>query len=119
MTNRGIAAGLNAVLWGSGYLYSGRGANGLLAVLAHLALYGWSYLLGLEAWLLWAPILTLGTLYFAIDGYKYAISTRPGSREKVKGLGQKGICRECGASVSAVAKFCPECGASQMENSVS
>ncbi|HZY94685.1 MAG TPA: zinc-ribbon domain-containing protein [Candidatus Bathyarchaeia archaeon] len=114
MTNRGVATVLNVVLWGSGYIYSKRGLNGAFAILAHLSLYFWTFLLGFAAWAFWAPLLILGGLYFAIDGHKYAgpreLAPKPGSSAK-----QKGICVSCGRSISPKSKFCPECGASQTE----
>ena len=114
MTNRAAAGLLNAVLWGSGYTYSGRGAIGLLAVFSHLIMYGWLVFLsqdgGLEAsLLLWGPSLFLGSLFFGLDGYKYAVSK---SRPVVPEM-KKGFCSSCGAPLTAKAKYCPECGASQ------
>ncbi len=119
MTNRGLAAALNAVFWGSGYLYSRRGNVGVIALLAHLWLYGWSFLIlvnaGFDAWLLsWAPILLLGSLYFTIDGYKYPVR-RESEPKQATMAKQKGVCINCGRTIVAKAKFCPECGASQLE----
>ncbi len=114
VASRGVAAVLNAVLWGSGYIYSRRGASGVLAALTQLTLYGWSYFLGIAGVVLWGPILTLGSLYFAIDGYKYgSSSTGPGQKEKAREPGKRGFCSSCGACLSPNAKFCSECGARQ------
>ena len=118
MSNRSTAAVLNAFIWGAGYLYSGRGKTGILAALANMSLYLWIYLLGLNAWLLWAPILLPGSLYFAIDGYKSAQSlkfrTSTGSAKSKEQLTSTRVkyCKNCGAQLSD-AKYCPECGAQQ------
>ena len=119
MTNRGVATVLNAILWGSGYMYSGRGVNGVLALLANLALYFWSFELGYGGLILWGPILLLGALYFAIDGYRYALPVKQAAKTKDKSSKQKNTCAECGAVVSPNAKFCSECGADQKKTSES
>ena len=126
MANRGAAAILNAVLWGSGYVYAGKGASGVLLVLANISLYAWAPILGLGGWLfVMGPILLLGSIYFARDGYKYATQSVSGPRSKigteskVKVETKKGVCANCGAPVSAKAKFCAECGASQSEQASS
>ena len=121
MTNRGTAAALNAVLWGSGYLYSRRGPIGLLAVFTHLILYFYTFtsLTLAGGWVLWAPILILGSLYFAIDGYKFAGPGSPESRERAKSGPKAGVCTNCGTSMPKTAKFCPDCGASQAQKSES
>ena len=124
MANRGAAAILNAVLWGSGYLYSKRGAAGILAILAHLSLYTWLVVLGLtnvvSALLVLGPIFFFGSLYFARDAYKFPSTTNPSLKVKVQTEGkskasQRRVCDDCGASLSFTAKFCSECGASQSE----
>ncbi len=122
MANRRAAAVLNAVLWGSGYLYSKRGTTGILAILAHLSLYAWLLVLALSnvAFEVLGPIFLFGSLYFASDGYKYAGTTRPGPKIKVQTdtkskLSQKRVCENCSASISPTAKFCSECGTSQSE----
>ncbi len=124
MSNRGAAAVLNAVLWGTGYLYSGRGRSAILLVLAHITLYAWAPVLGLSGWLLvMGPIFLLGSIYFARDVYKnmsqattsLGLKTAAGSKVEQK----KGVCASCGAAVSPKARFCPECGASQTERASS
>ncbi len=122
MANRGAAAILNAVLWGSGYLYSGKGASAVLLVVAHIILYVWALDLGLVSWLfVMGPIFLLGSVYFARDAYKFTSQSSTGPRarmeieSKSKVEKKKGVCASCGAPVSAKAKFCPECGASQSE----
>ena len=119
MANRGAAAILNAFLWGSGYLYSGRGASAVLLVLAHISLYAWAPILGIYGWLLvMGPIFLLGSIYFATDIYKNTSRATAGTGLKTGAAGKveqqkKGVCANCGAAVSPKAKFCPECGASQ------
>jgi ribosomal protein L40E len=126
MANRGAAAILNAVLWGSGYVYSGKGASAVLLVLAHISLYAWAPVLGLSGWLfVMGPIFLLGSMYFARDGYKYATQSvtgqkaKIGTESKIKVEMKKGVCANCGAPVSTKAKFCSECGASQSEQASS
>src|SRR3972149_6603694 len=110
MTNRVVTGLLNAALWGSGYLYSGRGPVGLLAVFTHLIRYFYTLtsLTVAGTWILWAPILILGSLFFAIDGYKYAGPGQPESREGAKSGPKAGVCTNCGSSMPRTAKFCPE-----------
>ncbi len=112
MVNRATAGVANALLWGIGYLYSGRGLRGIFAVLAHLNLYAWSFLLGFQDVILWGPTLLLGSIYFGLDGYRYSSAARTEPQEKVR----KGVCRNCGRKISSSAKFCPECGTSQSGN---
>jgi ribosomal protein L40E len=121
MANRGAAAVLNAVLWGSGYLYSGKGTSAILLVLAHIFMYAWAPILGLSGWLLvMGPIFLTGSIYFARDGYKFASKSATGPKVKLETESKtkaekKGVCSSCGAPVSTKAKFCSECGASQSE----
>jgi len=114
MTSRVVAGLVNAALWGSGYIYSGRGAIGILAVFSHLIMYGWLVFLsqdgGLEtSLLLWGPSLFLGSLFFGLDGYKYAVSKSRPATPEVK----NGFCNNCGAPLTSKEKYCSECGASQ------
>ncbi len=110
MTSRALAVILNAILWGSGYLYLKRGVNGIFAVIAHLILYYYTYVTGVS--IVWLPILVLGSLYFAIDGYKLGVGSRPGPTGKARALDQ-GVCANCGRPMPDKAKFCPECGAAR------
>ncbi len=121
MTSRVVTGLLNAALWGSGYLYSRRGPIGLLAISAHLILYFYTFasLTVSGTWVLFAPILILGSLYFALDGYKYSTPTAPELKEKPKQAPKSGVCINCGSSMPRTAKFCPECGASQGQRSES
>jgi hypothetical protein len=107
MTNRAAAAVLNAVLWGSGNLYSSRGAYNIAALLAHLVVYYYTYISGALA--VFAPILTLGSVYFAIDGYRPMI----GAVTKQSGKTTDSRCASCGAKMPEKSKFCPQCGAAR------
>jgi ribosomal protein L40E len=110
MTNRAAAAVLNAVLWGSGNLYLKKGYYSILAVLAHLVVYYYTYISGALA--VFAPILILGSLYFAIDGYRTTTGaiSKPSMRTTAA---DKTVCANCGAKMPEKSKFCPQCGATR------
>ncbi len=110
MTSRAAAAVLNAVLWGSGNLYLKKGSYNILAVLAHLVLYYYTYISG--AVNVFAPILILGAIYFAIDGYR--TTTGNVSKPSAKTTAVDGrVCASCGAKMPERSKFCPQCGAAR------
>jgi hypothetical protein len=111
MTNRVAAALLNAVLWGSGNLYLKKGTHNILVLLAHLVLYYYTYISG--AVTAFAPILILGTVYFAIDGYRPMTGavSKPLARTTAAADGR--VCASCGAKMQEKSKFCSQCGAAR------
>jgi hypothetical protein len=109
MTNRAAAAVLNAVLWGSGNLYSSRGAYNIAALLAHLVVYYYIYISGALA--VFAPILILGSVYFAIDGYRPIMGAA--TKQSGKTTSTDSRCASCGAKMPEKSKFCPQCGAAR------
>ena len=109
MTNRAAAALLNAVLWGSGNLYSSKGAYNIAALLTHLVIYYYTYISGAAA--VFAPILILGSIYFAIEGYRPM--TGAVSKPSAKTTSGDSRCTSCGAKMPEKSKFCPQCGAAR------
>jgi hypothetical protein len=109
-TNRAAAAVLNLVLWGSGNLYLKRGAYNVLAALAHLVLYYYTYISGALA--VFAPILVLGSLYFAIDGYRTTAGAISNPSTKTLAADSR-VCASCSAKMPEKSKFCPQCGAAR------
>jgi zinc ribbon protein len=108
MTNRAGAAVLNAVLWGSGNLYSKRGAYNIAAMLTHLIIYYYTSL----ALIAFAPILLLGSAYFAIDGYR-PITGAVSTLSTKSTAADNRVCASCGAKMPEKSKFCPQCGAAR------
>lgn len=109
--SQGVAALLNFLFWGVGYIYAGR------KVRFGIGLFLFDYILIAIFWgsniflypQVWIPEIVISIL-FAWDGYKTAEEVNLEHLADGKSAGKILYCQNCGSKIPYNALFCEQCG---------